>query len=77
MLRNGNLASSSKDRTVKIWGYTKIENDNNYIIKYILKEDLNHYGHGLYKLIQINDDRLVVTATDNNLIFWRNVEGII
>jgi WD40 repeat protein len=77
MLRNGNLASSSKDRTIKIWGYTKIENDNNYIIKYILKEDLNHYGHGLYKLIQINDDRLVVTATDNNLIFWRNVEGII
>ena len=77
MLRNGNLASSSKDRTIKIWGYTKIENDNNYIIKYILKEDLNHYGHGLYKLIQIDDDRLVVTATDNNLIFWRNVEGII
>ena len=77
MLRNGNLASSSKDRTVKIWGYTKIENDDNYIIKYVLREDLNHYGHGLYKLIQINDDRLVVTATDNNLIFWRNAEGII
>ena len=77
MLRNGNLASSSKDRTVKIWEHTKIKNDKTYFIKYILKEDLNHYGHGLYKLIQIDDDRLVVTATDNNLIFWRNVEGII
>ena len=76
MLRNGNLASSSKDRTVKIWEYTKFKNDSDYTIRYILKEDLNHYGHGLYKMIQINDDRIVVTATDNNLIFWRNVEGI-
>lgn len=74
LLRNGKIASSSKDHTIKIWGIAKI--DKEFKIKYVINQELNHYAHGLYKLIQLPDDRLVVTATDNNLVFWRNSEGI-
>ena len=75
MLRDGRIASCSKDRTVKIWRNNKSVNDKKY--EFVLNLNLNHYGHGLYKLVQLIDDRIVVTATDNNLVFWKNVDGII
>ena len=74
LLRDGKIASSSRDRTVKIWEISKPINDNK--IKIVIHQELNHYGHGLYKLIQLNDDRLVVSSTDNNLVFRRNSESI-
>ena len=74
LLRSGNFASSSKDRTIKIWSINKPIKDK---VEYITIEELTHYGHGLYKLIQLKDDRLVSSATDNNLVFWRNTNCII
>ena len=72
-LRNGNIASSSKDRSIKIWKlYNNMDN-----ISLILIENLNHYKHGLYKLIQLDDDRIVVVSSDNKLVFWRNTASII
>ena len=75
MLRDGGIASASKDRTIKIWRINKPIIDNK--IEYALNMELNHYGHGLYKLIQLADDRLVVSATDNNIVFMKNTDGII
>lgn len=75
MLRDGRIASASKDRTIKIWSINKPIINNQ--IEYSLNQELNHYGHGLYKLIQLLDDRLVVTATDNNIVFMKNSQGII
>lgn len=68
-LRDGKIASSSKDRTIKIWKMRK--NTDNRIV-YSLCEKLAHYGHGLYKMIQLNDDRLCTTASDDKIVFWRN-----
>ena len=73
-LRDGNVATSSKDRSVKIW---KINNNMENGISLILLDNLNHYKHGLYKLIQLDDDRLVVVSSDNKLVFWRNNSSII
>ena len=73
-LRDGNIASSSKDRSIKIW---KLINNMENTISLILKENLNHYKHGLYKLIQIDDDRIVVVSSDNKLVFWKNTSSII
>ena len=75
MLRDGGIASASKDRTIKIWRINKPIIDNK--IEYVLNMELNHYGHGLYKLIQLPDDRLVVSATDNNIVFMKITDGII
>ena len=72
LLRDGKIASSSRDRTVKIWEIAMIDNKINIVIN----QELNHYGHGLYKLIQLKDDRLVVSSTDNNLVFWRNGDSV-
>ena len=74
LLRDGRFASSSKDRTIKIWEANKIKTDNK--IKYVLNQCLNDYKHGLYKLIQLVDDRIVSTTSDNQLIFWNNTDEI-
>ena len=72
LLRDGKIASSSKDRIIKIWAVSKI---NNGSINYILNQEYN-YNHGLYKLIQLLDDRLVASTSDHNLIFLKNNNGI-
>ena len=74
LLYDGKIASSSRDRTVKIWQILKPINNNK--IKIVLNQELNHYGHGLYKLVQLKDGRIVVSSTDNNLVFWRNSDGV-
>lgn len=74
LLRDGRIASSSKDRTIKIWESDKTKIDNK--IKFVLNQSLNDYKHGLYKLIQLVDDRIVSTTSDNQLIFWNNTDEI-
>ena len=74
LLRDGNFASSSKDRTIKIWKRYKKHIDNK--INYILHQTLNEYNHGLYKLVQLEDDRIVSSTSTNLLIFWNNTDNI-
>ena len=73
LLRDGSFASSSKDRTIKIWKVDKYNLDHK--IRFILNQYLD-YKHGLYKMIQLDDDRIVSTTTDNLLIFWNNTDDI-
>ena len=75
ILRDGRLASASKDRTIKIWTIKLPIIDTN--VEYVLEQTLNDYSHGLYKLIQLKDDRIVASTSENNLVFWRNTDGII
>jgi WD40 repeat protein len=75
-LRDGNFASSSYDRSVKIWrGKEEKLNENITYQKFELIYDLKQYDHGIHKLIQLKDDRLCATTSKNQLIFWRNRSG--
>ena len=73
LLRDGGFASASKDRTIRIWKIDKYNTDNkiNFIITQILE-----YKHGIYKMIQLDDDRIVSSTSDNLLIFWNNSDDI-
>ena len=71
-LRDGNFASSSYDRTVKIW--KPVKNENN-IYMYTLLYDLTDYNHGIHMLIQLKDDRLCGTSSKNQIVLWRNRSG--
>ena len=75
-LRDESFASSSIDRTVKIWKPRKEKgNDNIEYEIYELVYDLRQYDHGIHKLIQLKDDRLCATTSKNQIVFWRNRSG--
>ena len=74
-LRDGTFASSSTDRSVKIWKPTKEKIDKVSYEKYELIYDLKQYDHGIHKLIQLKDDRLCATTSKNQIVFWRNRSG--
>ena len=73
-LRKGGFASSSRDRTIRI--FNNIMNTENKVVYFCTKK-VDHYAHGLYQLVQLKDDRLCSTATDNNLIIWRDFESLL
>ncbi|MCQ2820426.1 MAG: hypothetical protein MJ252_24440 [archaeon] len=64
-LGDGRLASSSKDRTIKIW---KIR-ENSW---FELAESLCQYEHGMYSLIKLKDGRICSVSSDCSLVFWRD-----
>lgn len=75
-LRHGNFASSSYDRTIKIWKpIDEKAKENNDYQKYELFYDIIEYNHGIHKLILLKDDRLCATDSKNQLSFWRNRYG--
>ena len=67
-LIDGRIASTSKDRSVRIW---KCLNDGN-VINFEIEEILEDYPHGLYCIIQLNDGRLCTSTSDNSLVLWRS-----
>ena len=70
LLRDGRIASSSTDRTIKIWGVNNYSNRSDNKIEFVLEETLKEFKHGLYKMIQLEDDRIVANSSDNYLVFW-------
>ena len=74
LLRDGKFASSSKDHTIKIWSIDRTNIDNQ--INYVLSQCLNQYNHGLYKLAQLPDDRIVSSTSNHELIIWINTDDI-
>ena len=71
-LNDGRMASSSKDRTIRIWKFMTNLQGNSYFVE---SEILNDYSHGIYCLIQLNDGRLCASSSDNSIIFWRSRTG--
>ena len=71
-LRDGNFASSSNDHTIKIWKEKKVENCDyvNYEMEYNID-----YPHGIYKLIQLEDDRICAASSTFQILFWKNRSG--
>ena len=71
-LRDGNFASSSVDHTIKIWKEKIVENCDyvNYEMAYNIE-----YPHGIYKLIQLEDDRICAASSTFQILFWRNRSG--
>ena len=72
LLRDGRMASSSKDHTIKIWGVNKYKKKIDCKVEFILEQTLNDYHHGLYKMIQLEDDSIVAVSSDNRLVFWNH-----
>ena len=72
LLRDGRMASSSRDRTIKIWGINKYKIKTNNKIEFVLQQTLNEYKHGLYKMVQLEDDAIVACSSDNYLVFWNH-----
>ena len=72
LLRDGRMASSSTDRTIKIWGINKSKIKLNNKVEFVTQQVLNEYKHGLYKMIQLEDDSIVASSSDNFLVFWNH-----
>ena len=58
------IASSSRDRTVRLWEW---KNDN-----FVISEIIRDYEHGIFNLIQLKDGRIAGTSSDKKIILWRN-----
>ena len=52
-LKDGRVASSSKDRTIRIWkSFIKEDKNNQKVINFQIDEILSEYKHGIYGIIQ-------------------------
>ena len=71
-LRDGNFASSSVDHTIKIWKEKKVENCD--YISYEMAHNIE-YPHGIYKIIQLEDNRICATSSTSQILFWRQRSG--
>ena len=65
-LKDGRLASASRDRTIRIWKF--------YESKSVFEEDevLSDYAHAMMLLIQLNDKRLCSVSSDHAIVIYRN-----
>ena len=72
LLRDGRMASSSKDHSIKIWGVNKHKKRIDSKVEFIIEQCLKQYDHGLYNMIQLEDDSIVATSSDNRLVFWNH-----
>ena len=58
------IASSSRDRTVRLWEW---KNDT-----FVISEIIRDYEHGIFNLIQLKDGRIAGSSSDKKIILWRN-----
>ena len=72
-LKDGRVASSSKDRTIRIWRSFFTEDKNNQkIINFEINEILSEYKHGIYGIIQLNDGRIFSSTSEFSLVVWKD-----
>ena len=72
-LKDGRVASSSKDRTIRIWkSFVKEDKNNQKVINFQIDEILSEYKHGIYGIIQLNDGRIVSSSSEFSLVIWKD-----
>jgi len=72
-LKDGRIASSSKDRTIRIWkSFNTVDKNNHNVINFEVNEILSEYQHGIYGLIQLDDGRIVSSTSEFSLIVWKD-----
>ena len=72
-LKDGRVASSSKDRTIRIWkSYLKEDKNNQKIINFQIDEILSEFKHGIYGIIQLNDGRIFSSSSEFSLVIWKD-----
>ena len=72
-LKDGRIASSSKDRTIRLWKrFNTVDKNNHNVINFEVNEILSEYPHGIYGLIQLNDGRIVSSTNEFSLIVWKD-----
>ena len=72
-LKDGRVASSSKDRTIRIWkSFIKEDKNNQKIIQFQIDEVLSEYKHGIYGIIQLNDGRLFSSTSESSIVVWKD-----
>ena len=64
-LSDGKIASSSRDKQIKIWNFNK---NGELILSEILKE----HTHSVYDIIELKDGRLASVGGDNQVIIWKS-----
>ena len=72
-LKDGRLASSSKDRTIRIWkSVIKEDKDKKNMIEFHIDEILNEHKHGIYLLYQLNDERIFSSTSEGAIVIWKD-----
>ena len=72
-LKDGRVASSSKDRTIRIWKcFEKEDKNNQKVIQFQIDEILSEYKHGIYGIIQLNDGRIFSSSSESSLVIWKD-----
>lgn len=75
-LRDQCIASASSDHKIKIWKEKLVEREGKPpCLMYEMVEELTEYVHGMFKLIQLKDDRLCTSSSDGSIILWKNRTG--
>ena len=68
-LKDKHIAYSAQNRTVRLF---KLVDKDGIAYQPDTPDDVLHYEHGLYALIQLQDGRLAACSTDKKIVLWRN-----
>ena len=72
-LKDGRLASSSKDRTIRIWkGIIKEDKEKQNVVEFHIDEILNEHKHGIYLIMQLNDERIFSSTSESAIVIWKD-----
>ena len=68
-LKDKHIAYSAQNRTVRLF---KLVDKDGIAYQPDTPDDVLHYEHGLYALIQLQDGRLAACSTDKKIVLWSN-----
>ena len=72
-LKDGRVASCSKDRTIRIWkSFIKEEKNNQKVMNFQINEILSEYKHGIYEIYQLKDGRIFCSTSEFSIVIWKD-----
>ena len=73
LLKDGRVASCSKDRTMRIWkSFIKEEKNNQKVMQFQIDEILSEYKHGIYEMCQLKDGRIFSSSSEFSIVIWKD-----